>query len=284
VVETASVVSADGTTIGYRRWGSGPGVVLLSGGYLAAQHYTELAAALAVDLPVYLPDRRGRGASGPPGDRYGMARECEDVAALLAATGSRWLFGHSSGGLIALRAARVLGGVDKVAVYEPALSMYGVWGFDWVPRFEAEIGRGDAVAAIVTFHKGISSDRTDQLAPRGLLVPALRWYLRRQRGRTRPGEQSLAALLPLQRLDVQIFQEMAGEADFADVPAEVLLLGGGRTPRPIRRAIEAFHRERPDARVVTFARAAHAGPLNGGGSPDLVAAEVRRFLLSGHPA
>jgi pimeloyl-ACP methyl ester carboxylesterase len=280
----AETVSADGTTISYRQWGDGPGVVLLSGGYLAAQHYTELAAALAVDLPVYLPDRRGRGASGPPGDRYGMARECEDVAALLAATGSRWLFGHSSGGLIALQAARVLGGVEKVAVYEPALSMYGVWGFDWVPRFEAEMGRGDAVAAIVTFHKGISSDRTVQLAPRRLLVPALRWYLRRQRKRTAPGEQSLAELLPLQRLDVQIFQEMAGETGFADVPAEVLLLAGARTPGTIRRATGAFHRERPDARVVTFPRAAHAGPLTGAGSAGPVAAEVRGFLQAHHPA
>src|SRR4051794_684132 len=265
--------------MGYRRWGTGPGVVLLSGGSLAAQHYTELAAALAADLPVYLPDRRGRGASGPPGDRYGAARECEDVAALLAATGSRWLFGDSSGGLIALHAARVLDGVEKVAVYEPALSMYGVWGFDWVPRFEAELDRGDAVAAIVTFHKGIGSARVVQLAPRRLLAPALRWYLRRQAGRTPPGEQSVAALLPLQRLDVQIFQELAGETGIADVSAEVLLLEGGRTPAPIRRALAAFHRERPDARVVTFARAAHAGPLNGGGSPARVAAELREFFL-----
>jgi pimeloyl-ACP methyl ester carboxylesterase len=281
-VETESVVSADGTVIGYRRWGTGPGVVLLSGGYLAGQHYTELAGALAADLPVYLPDRRGRGASGPPGERYGLARECEDVAALLAATGSRWLFGHSSGGLIALRAARVLDGVEKVAVYEPALSMYGIWGFDWVPRFEAEMDQGDPVAAIVTFHQGIGSSRALRLAPRWLLEPVLRRYLRRDRARTAPGAQPLAELLPLQRLDVQIFQEMAGEAEFADVPAEVLLLEGRRSPRTIRRATEAFRRERPDARVVTFARAAHAGPLNGGGSPDLVAAEVRRFLLSSH--
>jgi hypothetical protein len=82
-------------------------------------------------------------------------------------------------------------------------------------------------------------------------------------------------------LDVQIFREMAAEADFADVPAEVLLLGGERTPGRIRRATEAFHRERPDARAVTFAGAAHAGPLNGGGSPVPVATEVRRFLLGG---
>jgi pimeloyl-ACP methyl ester carboxylesterase len=210
-----------------------------------------------------------------------MARECEDVAALLAATGSRWLFGHSSGGLIALHAARVLDGVEKVAVYEPALSMYGIWGFDWVPRFEAEMDRGDPVAAIVTFHKGIGSGRALQLAPRWLLEPALRWYLRRDRTRTAPGEQSLAELLPLQRLDVQIFQEAAGETGIADVRADVLLLEGARTPSTIRAAVAAFHGERPDARLVTFERAAHAGPLNGSGSPGPVAAELSRFLTGG---
>ena len=37
--ETGVVFSADGTPIGYRRLGAGPGLILLSGGYLAAQHY-----------------------------------------------------------------------------------------------------------------------------------------------------------------------------------------------------------------------------------------------------
>ncbi|MGP3958968.1 hypothetical protein ACTWPT_23455 [Nonomuraea sp. 3N208] len=40
-----AVTSADGTTIGYRRLGSGPGLILMSGGYLAAPHYMELATS-----------------------------------------------------------------------------------------------------------------------------------------------------------------------------------------------------------------------------------------------
>jgi hypothetical protein len=53
-----TVTSADGTTIGYHQFGAGPGVVLISGGYLATQHYTQPAEALADALAVYLPDRR----------------------------------------------------------------------------------------------------------------------------------------------------------------------------------------------------------------------------------
>ena len=80
------------------RRGAGPGLILISGGYLAAQHYMRLAGALADAFTVYVPDRRGRGVSGPPGDLYGMDRECEDVAALLAESGAEFLFGHSRAG------------------------------------------------------------------------------------------------------------------------------------------------------------------------------------------
>jgi pimeloyl-ACP methyl ester carboxylesterase len=115
---TGTLTSADGTTIGYRKLGGGPGVVLLSAGFLAAQHYMGLAEALSDAFTVYVMDRRGRELSRPPGDRYSMARECEDVEALLAATGARLVFGHSSGALVALRAVLTLPQVDKIAVYE----------------------------------------------------------------------------------------------------------------------------------------------------------------------
>ncbi|MEU1641010.1 alpha/beta hydrolase, partial [Nonomuraea sp. NPDC005701] len=58
------VRSADGTTIGYRRSGRGPGLILVHGGMQASQHFTKLAAALSTEFTVYVPDRRGRGLSG----------------------------------------------------------------------------------------------------------------------------------------------------------------------------------------------------------------------------
>lgn len=48
---TGFVSSADGTAIWYRKTGSGPGVILLSGGYLAAQHYMYLDKRLMVCEP-----------------------------------------------------------------------------------------------------------------------------------------------------------------------------------------------------------------------------------------
>lgn len=51
----ASVRSRDGTTIGYRRLGDGPGVVLMHGGGQASQNLMRLAGALSDSFAIYLP-------------------------------------------------------------------------------------------------------------------------------------------------------------------------------------------------------------------------------------
>lgn len=63
-------------------------------------------------------DRRGRGDSGEAGP-VSVQREVEDIAALIDAVGGRAsLWGWSSGGAVALRAAAADIGVEKLAVYE----------------------------------------------------------------------------------------------------------------------------------------------------------------------
>src|SRR5205807_9205055 len=78
------------------------------------------ARPLAEHFSVYAYDRRGRGDSGdtPP---YAVEREVEDIGALIAAAGgSVFVFGHSSGAILGLEAARLLGpAITKLALYEP---------------------------------------------------------------------------------------------------------------------------------------------------------------------
>src|SRR5712691_12515722 len=92
---TGSVTSQDGTTIGYRQLGHGPGVVLVHGAMESAQSHMQLAEALADAFTVYVPDRRGRGLSGPYGKDYGLQKEVEDMDALLTKTGAHNVFGVS---------------------------------------------------------------------------------------------------------------------------------------------------------------------------------------------
>ena len=116
------VTSRDGTAIGYLRTGRGPAVVILHGSMESARSHTLLAQALAGDFTVYLPDRRGRGMSGPHHADHGVRTEVEDLQAVLAESGAQMAFGVSAGGLVVLEAARTLPGLRKIAVYEPALA------------------------------------------------------------------------------------------------------------------------------------------------------------------
>ncbi|HLM21719.1 MAG TPA: alpha/beta hydrolase [Propionibacteriaceae bacterium] len=115
---TGSVVSADGTRIGYRRLGQGASVILLHGGVNASQHMMKLGRALADAFTVYLPDRRGRGMSGAFGPAYSIQREDEDLAALVEHTAAECVFRPANGGLFALHGAIGLGQVRRVAAYE----------------------------------------------------------------------------------------------------------------------------------------------------------------------
>ena len=116
-----SVVSEDGTPIGYLRTGEGPAVVLIHGSNESARSHTQLALALADTFTVYLPDRRGRGLSGPHRAEHSIRSEVEDLEAVLAESDASRVFGVSIGALIALEAARTLPAIRQVAAYEPAL-------------------------------------------------------------------------------------------------------------------------------------------------------------------
>jgi pimeloyl-ACP methyl ester carboxylesterase len=115
-----TVQSKDGTIIAYDQFGTGPALVLVGGATVQRVHNIEAGGALGEHFTVLSYDRRGRGDSGdtPP---YAVEREVEDIEALIdAAGGSAFVFGHSSGAVLALEAARLLPDkIKKLVVYEP---------------------------------------------------------------------------------------------------------------------------------------------------------------------
>lgn len=116
----SKVISKDGTAIAFDRSGQGPALILVTGAMAARADAAALAASLSPYFTVFAYDRRGRGESGdtPP---YAVEREVEDIEALInEAGGSAFVFGHSSGAVLALEAARLLPTkITKLAVYEP---------------------------------------------------------------------------------------------------------------------------------------------------------------------
>jgi pimeloyl-ACP methyl ester carboxylesterase len=274
---TGSVLSADGTTIGYRHIGSGPGIVLLHGGMRASQHYLRLAAQLSDAFTVYVPDRRGRGRSLPHGDQYSITKECEDVDALLTKTGTHFVFGHSSGGLIALQAALTLPSVQKVAVYEPPLSLHGSAPTSWEPRYEREIVRGKLASALITLIKGLKLNRGFTLLPRWLLLPFIKRFLQKAKQTLKPPEVSMETLIPTQRFDQRLVKEMDGSIEsFALLRTEVFLLGGDKSPAFLRDALDALEKVLPHTQRIEFKGLDHGGP--GETAPERIGKELRGFF------
>jgi pimeloyl-ACP methyl ester carboxylesterase len=115
-----TVTSKDGSRIAYDRHGSGPVVILVAGalGYRKFSKMEEIAKQLAEHHTVINYDRRGRGDSTEV-KPFAVEREIEDIQALIEAEGgSASLWGWSSGGALALRAAAAGIGVERVSVYE----------------------------------------------------------------------------------------------------------------------------------------------------------------------
>ncbi len=114
-----TVESADGTRIALDRSGSGPPLVIVLGAFCDRSTSKSLAALLAPSYTVYEYDRRGRGDSGD-GLPLSIEREIADLAAVLAAAGQpSFVYGHSSGGALALEAAARGAEMRRLAVYEP---------------------------------------------------------------------------------------------------------------------------------------------------------------------
>src|SRR4051794_15543778 len=115
-----TVTSADGTPIAYDRYGDGPALILVGGamGYRKFKKFEQIATALSDHCTVINYDRRGRGDSGEAG-AVSVQHEVDDIAALIEAVGGRAsLWGWSSGGAVALRAAAAGVGVEKLLGYE----------------------------------------------------------------------------------------------------------------------------------------------------------------------
>ncbi|MGW0884047.1 alpha/beta fold hydrolase [Streptomyces sp. NPDC002671] len=144
--------SRDGTALAYEAIGQGPTVILVSGAMSTGGTVAPLAHRLADRCTAVVYDRRGRGASGDTAP-YAVAREVEDLAALLDAVGGdAALFGVSSGGALVLEAAASGLPVRQAAVYEVPFADHLAGGAEQEARYKeqldkalAEGRRGDAV-------------------------------------------------------------------------------------------------------------------------------------------
>lgn len=118
--EQGSVGSKDRTPIAYEKTGEGPVVILVAAALADRGGSKRFAKLLSEHYTVINYDRRGRGKSGDT-QPYAVEREIEDIDALIGKSGEPvFLFGSSSGAVLALDAAtRLESKVKGLFMYEP---------------------------------------------------------------------------------------------------------------------------------------------------------------------
>lgn len=235
------VTSKDGTTIAFDRSGQGPAIVLVGGALSDRSAALPMAARLAPHFTVLAYDRRGRGDSGDTAP-YAVEREVEDIEALiLAAGGSAFVFGHSSGAVLALEAARTSPDrIPKLALYEPPFIVDDSrppLPEDYVTLLDGAVStgrRGDAVEFFMTTGPGVPAE----------VVAGMR---------QEPFWSSMEAVAHTLAYDGTVMGDTMGGSPtplerWASVSVPTLVLDGGASPDWQRNAVLALVDVLPDAR------------------------------------
>jgi len=244
-VET--VTSADGTRIALERTGSGAPVILVGGAFNDRSTVAALAATLAPDFTAITYDRRGRGDSTNNDGDFDVNREFDDLAAVIErasddgpASGMVSVFGHSSGGVLAIEAALRGLPVERLAVYEPSYipaSARPQPGADLYERLVRLIGqdqRDDAVTLFQTEAVGLPAAMIEGMQASDFWG----WFT------------GLAHTLPY---DVALhgdYEPPVGRLAGLGIP--VLAVDGSQSPQWIRTGTRAVAEAVPGGRYVTL--------------------------------
>ncbi|GAA0539176.1 alpha/beta hydrolase [Paractinoplanes ferrugineus] len=225
-------------------------MVVLPGSTRRARHYAALAEALSDSYTVHVVERRGRGRSPAQDAAYSLDVEISDALEVLSETGSRQIFGHSYGGLIALHTG-LRTDLDRVIAYEPAVSIDGSMPSGWMPRYERLLSEGkDARAMICFFH-------SMEFLPGGPLATAVAWAMTRFTAEGRATRELLPTVLAESGATKAL--DSGGER-YAGITAPVLLLGGGRSPAYLSRILPLLVETIPDAKLIMTPEFDHNAP------------------------
>ena len=218
-----TVTSADGTAIAYDLVGRGP-VLIVCVGAFCTRHTFVAPDDLARHFTVVTYDRRGRGDSGDTAP-FAPEREYEDLGAVAAATGTGtpFLFGHSSGAAIALRAAAAGLPVAGLVAYEApfATDETQLPVVDPAERIWQLVSAGRNRDAVIFWMKDVVHVPEQVLAQ----LDGAPWVT---------ALEPLAATLPY---DLAVTDGGVPADELGKINAPVLILGGGNSPAWFRRSV-----------------------------------------------
>jgi pimeloyl-ACP methyl ester carboxylesterase len=239
-----TLTSPDGTSIAYQVTGTGPPLVLVVGAFCDRNTTADLTALLSDAFTVFEYDRRGRGASGDIAP-YSAEREVEDLAAVCAATGGApYVYGHSSGGELALEAAAAGVPVRALVVYEPPYSAEGDpdgGSADLLEQVRARVADGDRDGAAAAFLRGAGAPDT--------VIEMMR---------NGPGWAHMCELAPTLVYDLTLSNGgLVPVERFSRIGVPTMALAGGASPPWAARSASAVVAAVPGARQAVVAGEHH---------------------------
>jgi pimeloyl-ACP methyl ester carboxylesterase len=261
----ASATSIDGTKLSYLVTGSGPGLVIVHGNASSSDDFAPFAEYLADSFTLFILDRRGRGQSGPQGPDYSLKKETEDVRAVLSATNSAYLFGHSYGALIAIETATSYP-LAKLVLYEPPTDV-GPLIEGFLPAFIQALGEKDYVRAYMALVGGLD------------LMPDMakfEWYVENVIKADPHGWSRLIEVLNATEKEArEALRYELPDSEGSLSAADTVLLLGEVSPPFIQTSATKLVDRFPGTRIVPLPGQGHAAQATG---PDLLARAIKNFL------
>lgn len=273
-----TVTAADGTTIGYRQTGSGPGLLLVHGALQSSLNFTKLAEALSAHFTVYVVERRGRGLSGPYQDGDNLLTEARDVLTIAAHTGTTAIFGLSSGAVITLQAALLESGINKIALYEPPIPLDPDTFLKLDKDYEPAIRNGNLGKAFIAILKGTGDDSFFTQLPAWLTAPLFNRLIKAEHQKKQAGQVTLQEVVTLFKQDRIIIRDSPPLlAQAGQLKAGVLLMDGEKSQLFLKEPVDLLGITLPAASRATFKNQGHLAADNSG-DPVAVADALRDFL------
>jgi pimeloyl-ACP methyl ester carboxylesterase len=256
-----AIISKDGTAIAVWQTGAGEPLLLVHGTSGDHTMWNPVIAGLAQQFSVYCMDRRGRGASGDAVN-YTLERECEDIAAVVAAIGGDvHVAGHSFGGLCVLEAAQQITQLGRLIIYEPPLSLQGsAWSVAFQQHMQNLLVAGDNEAVLLLFFRELLKMPDNDISAMQL---GANWSERVAEAGTIVRElESIDSYV----IDTSRFQGL--------LTPTLLLLGSDSPPRRYHIA-QMLHENLPNSQLVHLHKQQHSAIRN---APELFVQELVRFI------
>jgi pimeloyl-ACP methyl ester carboxylesterase len=272
-----NITTPDGGTLelyttGAELASAGSGVVVVQASMVTAADYTRFAQKLSASLgrPVHTFNRRGRGESSPQPEDYTLDVDIRDLHTVMKHTASTDVFGHSFGGAVALHAARTLP-VERLAVYDPAVSVNHSVKADWTSEYERATAAGDDDRALAVLVRGLETGGAfSSRMPLSMLTLANKLTSgtpigKQQRDLMKTGVREIKAI---------IAADMPAEP-FLALPLETLIIVGEKSPAYFGIACGQIHDVLSGSSYTILTGAGHDGVNR---APDKLIAELSEFF------